>query len=205
MWPNLPPVEHRIRLLHDFRAAHKETIANSVNAAVRCEDVSRFDYASRYLEINLRYRMDSNDNPGIAFHIKEAKFHLFTELEIYQFPCGINTASLKSQHESYKTLDRQARATNEDFAGLLRVLWMMEGYTFWDWYIVHSHAYNEVDREWLFHLRRMVEGGFVVRGVGNFGRVGRIDKDGGKWRWKELPGAAGDLKTYGYSFMSQGR
>jgi len=201
LWPNLPPIEHRIRLLNDFLTAHTETIQNSVEAAVRCEGVSTFDYSKRYLEINLRYRSDCKDNPGAAFHIKGAGFHLISELENFPSPCGVNSV-LESLRQKEEKIERQQRATTKDFAGILRVLWEMEGYTLWYSFIIRKLRGHDADKEWLPHLRRMVDGGFVLRGVGNFGRVGRIVKDGKKWRWKELPGAAGDMKSYGFEFIS---
>jgi hypothetical protein len=161
----------------------------------RAGGAKTFDYTSRYVHILSEFNEQSEFNPAMAYRVDT-------------FLLG-DLGSFKSQ-DTYKAFDmrRKAddttyRATKPAYQGLLVVLVRIKLRTvtmdFMQPFPIFG-AGSGFDEKNFEEALRTINDGLVIRDVKGKKLFGRIAKEGDKWCWRRLPGAAAELSSCGMSW-----
>ena len=138
-----------------------------------------FDFRGHVMFFGLQYR---NENPGTAFTIDFADCYPIGTLYLH-LP-QIKDA-LQATEEKYNLVAEFDKATMEHFAGLIRAVYTADGC----FYVnnipicdnVESNATNRAN--WLLELKLCVDNGLVGKEVGGKYQIGKVIKQGERWKW----------------------
>lgn len=187
-----PKLSHRINLLNDFAEAHAWYLQKSVHSAIRVNGgLKDFDYANRYVEINLRYRQDCGGNPGVAFSVKSAAVEDVAKLQRYPGWLAAYESGRAQREESAKEI----KSASPRFLGIVSVCYSMEDYAIFATMQIHEHdpefevAAKRVPHHlWAEHLQRSIELGMVFSMAEDdvTAKPGRISLVDGVWKWAAM-------------------
>jgi hypothetical protein len=187
--PNNPPLEYLLRLQHDFIDIHEYSFRAAIRSIINTHGgVDNFDFPNQYAKFSLRYRTECAGNTSVAFRIHAASLGHVSSLT--KDPTMKST--LDVQRGMSDALDANNRSTDDTYIGSMRIIYDLNGYFVMDSFSQHRHDFDEPEdplfkKNWLKILRMATEDGLVPRpGSGTGIDVGRIVKDGNKWRWVEL-------------------
>jgi hypothetical protein len=187
------------RLFFDFREVHSLLLASVVNLAVLgAGGGSRFDYSRRYLKINLPFTEnideDGHFNPATSFRINSMDFGDIADLE----KMGV----LEPSRAKFKADDTTWKAMYPRYKGLLIVVFDVGTFDILQAFPIMLSEKGP-DEDGLEKGLSLINNGLVIREVDGVKKFGQIRKESGKWRWRKLPGAAGELSFQGMSWTDE--
>ena len=130
----------------------------------------------------LKYR---NDNPGTAFSISFADCLPIGTLYLH-LP-HIKDA-LQASEEKYNSVAEFDKGTMEHFAGLIRVVFQVDGCFYFQNIPIRDNPQGDaVNRmNWLWELNHSVDNGLVGKEVDGKYQIGKVIKQGERWKWTPL-------------------
>jgi hypothetical protein len=157
-----------------------------------------FDYSSRYVHILSEFNAQSEFNPATAYRVDT---FLLADLGFFK-----TQDTYKAFDTRLKADDAAYRATKPDsYQGLLvmavRVKLGTLTMDFMQLFPVFGAGSGFDERDFEEALR-IINDGLVIREEKGKMTFGRIAKEGDKWRWRRLPGAAAALSSRGMSWGS---
>ena len=184
------------RLFADFREVHSMLLCSLLRYIVdRAGGAKIFDYSSYYVHILSEFNEQSEFNPATAYRLDTCVL--------------ADLGPFKSQ-DSYKAFrvrldgdDTAYRATKPTYQGtLVMVVRIKLGAATMDFMqpfpiFGAGSGFAESDFE---EALQIINDGLVIRDVKGKKLFGHMTKEGDKWRWRRLPGAAAALSSRGMSF-----
>lgn len=199
----LPKLSYRVNLLDDFTEAHAWYFEKSVYSAIRVNGGRKnFDYANRYIKINLKYRQDCGGNPGVAFLVESAAVENVADFQEHPGMLAIYESGRAQREESAKEIRRRSAR----FLGIISVCYSMEDYSIFGSMQIHDHdpEFEAVVVDlvphhlWVENLQRALALGVIFsRAEGDIAaKPGRISLVDDVWKWAAMTEA--DLVKLGW-------
>ncbi|KAJ7078012.1 hypothetical protein B0H15DRAFT_540310 [Mycena belliarum] len=193
--PSFPPFFIRKRLLTDFIEVHECSFDSAFTSAIIIEGgIDNFAYERRAILVLLKYRPDCQENPSVAYSVEGCQW----------------TADNSPFSALEAKIDREMRAQDAGYRGLLRVYFRIEDHVIGEAYpqthmlgptgAVHRTYVQSLDHtDWVSRVQKRVRDGLVVRQPDEkilMMQLGKMVMKKGKWVWVQL--TAAQLVEYGY-------
>jgi hypothetical protein len=151
-----------------------------------------FDFRGHVMFFGLTYR---NDNPGTAFSIGVAEC-VPTSVLYQHLP--IIKDMLQAMEERYDSVAAFDKATMENFAGLIRVVYQAGEVAITKNVPIRDNPEGDAANRatWLSELQFAVDNGLVGKDVGGTYQMGKIIKQGTRWKWTPLPGLSSSFRMF---------
>ena len=181
----LPSLDPLFDLLKHFVNLHQPAFSEAtLSRIVTKGGPTAFDFRGHAMIFGLQYR---NDNPGTAFTISFADClpigTLYLELPHVK-------DMLQASEDKYNSVAEFDKATMEHFAGLIRVVYEVDGCFYFQNIPVRDNPRGDAANRanWLLELKRTVDNGLVGKEVGGKYQIGKVMKQGERWKWMPLSG-----------------
>lgn len=182
---SLLPLDLLFDLLKDFLNLHCPAFAiATISCIVMNGGPAAFDFRGHVMLFGLRHR---NDNPGTAFSIGFADcVPVSTLYEL--FP--VAKELLQAAEEEYNSEVDFNKATMENFGGLIKVVYQADQCILGQNVPIRDNPEDDAANcaDWLLVLQNAVDNGVVGKALGNGCQLGKIIKQGSRWKWVPLPG-----------------
>jgi len=180
-----PSVDLLLDLLKDFLNLHQPTFSEATLSCIITKGGPKaFDFRGHVMFFGLKYR---DDNPGTAFTVSFADCLPIGVLSL-QLP-DIKDA-LQASEERYNSVAEFDKATMEHFAGLIRVVYMANGCIYLRNIPIRDNPQGDAANRanWLLELKLFVDNGLVGKEVDGKYQIGKVIKQGERWKWMPLSG-----------------
>lgn len=175
--PSLDPL---FDLLKYFINLHQPSFSEATLSCIITNGGPKtFDFRGHVMFFGLQYR---NDNPGTAFTIGFANYLPISTLCL-ELP-HIKEA-LQASEEKYNSVAEFDKATMEHFAGLIRVVYVVDGCFYFNNIPIRDNPLGDAANRanWLLELKLSVDNGLVGKEVGGKYQIGKVIKQGERWKW----------------------
>jgi hypothetical protein len=181
----LPSLDPLFDLLKHFLNLHQPTYSEATLSCIIAKGGPKtFDFRGHVMFFGLQYR---NDNPGTAFTISFADCLPIGTLYLH-LPHIKDV--LQASEEKYNSVAEFDKATMEHFAGLIRVVYEADGCFYLNNVPIRDNPQGDAANRanWLLELKLSVDNGLVGKEVGGKYQIGKVIKQGERWKWMSLSG-----------------